>query len=226
VPARGGSKRIPRKNIRPFLGVPIILRALDAVFASGRFAQVVVSTDDDDIAGVAQDAGAGVIARPADLAADDTPTAPVIEHAIREIEGETKEQIGDVCVVYPTAVFTTAEDLAESHEILASSEHILYVATAVAHPSPIHRALRLLSTGDVEMLWPDHRLTRTQDLETTYFDAGQFYWGRRRAWLDCHPLFDVGTRLHLLAPARVWDIDTPEDWERAEIAYEIIHQAP
>ena len=217
IPARGGSKRIPRKNLRPFLGVPLIARVLEVAHASGLFDRVVVSTDDDDVAALAVDSGAEVpFRRPAGLSDDRTGTRPVIQHAIRQLETALAAPLGLVCSLYPTAVFATAEDLTRARDLLLESS-AAFVFTAATFPSPIQRALRRLPDGSCEMLWPEHRSTRSQDLEEAYHDAGQFYWGTRDAWLSDIPTFGPHSRLLVLPRWRVQDIDTPEDWQRAEL---------
>jgi pseudaminic acid cytidylyltransferase len=225
IPARGGSKRIPRKNVRPFLGVPLIVRTLQVVEASGVFERVVVSTDDDEVAALARDAGAEVpFRRPAELSDDDTGTRPVIQHAIGEFERTQGRPLGLVCCVYATAVFTMATDLVEARSLLLDSG-ASFVFTATTFPAPIQRALRRLPDGSCEMFQPEHRLTRSQDLEEAYHDVGQFYWGIRDAWLSDEPTFGRSARLLVLPRWRVQDIDTPEDWHRAELMMRAVEGA-
>ena len=217
IPARGGSKRIPRKNVKPLLGVPLIARAIAVVQASGVFDRVVVSTDDGEVAQVAVEAGAEVpFLRPAELSDDHTATRPVIQHAIEQLEAAEGSVLGLVCAVYATAVFTTADDLTGSRELLCESGAD-FVFAATSFPAPIQRALRRLPDGSCEMFQPEHRYTRSQDLEEAYHDAGQFYWGTRDAWLGDDPIFGPSSRMFVLPRWRVQDIDTPEDWQRAEL---------
>lgn len=227
VPARGGSKRIPRKNIRPFLGKPLIARTLTTLLSSQLFDRVIVSTDDDHIADISESSGAEApFLRPAELADDHTPTAPVVQHAISTLETEhDAPPFRNVCVAYPAAVFTQVRDLTSSLELLESSSDIDYVVPVTRFPAPIHRALRRLPDGSCEMLWPEFRSTRTQDLEETYHDAGQFYWGRRDAWMEDREMFGPRSRMVVLPRHRVEDIDTQEDWERAERLYRALHTA-
>lgn len=217
IPARGGSKRIPRKNIKPFYGKPMIVYAIEAALASKAFDRVIVSTDDTEIAEVAKAHGAELpFIRPPDLADDHTPTVPVIAHAIR-----TCDQLGwnvqDVCCIYPGVPLISADDLRTSHEQLVSTGAD-YVFPVTGFPSPIQRALMRLSDGTVRPFQPEHAATRTQDLEPGYFDVGQFYWGRKQAWLDGLNIHLNGTTL-VIPEWRVVDIDTPADWERAELLY-------
>lgn len=224
VPARGGSRRIPRKNVRPFRGVPLLARTLATAAASGLFDRIVVSTDDDEVARIAEDAGADVpFRRPDSLADDRTPTAPVVTHAILALEDESA-RIDRVCVIYPTAVFTTTEDLR------ATAEHLVptvdYVVPCVPFSTPIERGFLRRADGTCDLRWPEHRSTRTQDLPTTFHDAGQFYWGRRDAWVDAIPVFAPTTHLHPLPAWRVQDIDTPDDWRRAELLHAMLDDLP
>lgn len=220
MPARGGSKRIPRKNIRPFLGRPMLVRTLETLHRARLFDRIVVSTDDDEVAAVARDAEAEVpFERPSDLASDFVPTQPVVEHAITALDlGPDAE----VCVVYPAAVFTTVADLRTSVELLRSTPDASYVAVATRFAAPVQRALRRHPDGTCEMVWPEHRLTRSQDLEEFFHDAGQFYWGTAQAWLDAEPMFARSTLLHVVPRWRTQDIDTLEDWKLAEMLFGLL----
>ncbi len=217
IPARGGSKRIPRKNVRAFLGVPLIVRTLQLVQAAGVVERVVVSTDDDEVATLARDAGAEVpFTRPPELSDDHTGTRAVIQHAIGQLEAASSTRLGLVCAIYATAVSVTPDDLAAARRQLLESS-AAFVFTATTFPAPIQRALRRRPDGTCEMIQPEHRHTRSQDLEEAYHDAGQFYWGTRDAWLSDTPTFGSHSHMHVLPRWRVQDIDTPEDWQRAEL---------
>ena len=216
IPARGGGKRIPRKNVRPFLGRPLIARTVRAAVGAGLFEAVIVSTDDDESASLAGSAGAQVpFVRPATLSDDHSGTREVIQHAVAELEsaGWTFDL---VCSVSTTAVLVRPEDLKASRDALVSSRAD-FVFSATTFAFPIQRALRVDDDGSVAMVQPEHRLTRSQDLEEAYHDAGQFYWGRRDAWMSDEPMFGGRSRIHRLPRWRVQDIDTMEDWERAEM---------
>ena len=217
IPARGGSKRIPRKNIKPFHGKPVIGYAIESALVSKTFDRVIVSTDDSEIAEVAEALGAELpFIRPPELADDHTPTVPVIAHAIRACD-ELGWGIEDVCCIYPCVPFISSDDLSTALELLVSTKaHYLFPVTGF--PSPVQRALRRLPDGSVRPFQPEHATTRTQDLEPGYFDAGQFYWGRKCAWLDGLNIHLNGTTL-VIPEWRVVDIDTPADWERAELLY-------
>lgn len=222
IPARGGSKRIPRKNIKYFHGKPMIAHAVLAALASNMFDKVIISTEDYEIAQIAQNYGAEVpFVRPVELADDYTPTVPVIAHAIRACS-DMGWDIEYACCIYPSAPFITTLDLCSAyHQLIATRAH--YVFPITGFPSPIQRALRRLPDGTVKPFQPEYASTRTQDLELGYFDAGQFYWGRASSWLD-------GLNVHLngvtfvIPEWRVVDIDTLSDWERAELLYQALHE--
>lgn len=223
IPARGGSKRIPRKNIRPFLGVPLLARTVTLLRQADVFERVVVSTDDDEVAAVAADAGAEVpFRRPRELADDMTGTLPVVAHAVRTID-ELGKGAPLVCCVYPAAVLATAQDLRTALRML-QEPGVDYVFTCNSFGYPIQRALRRTASGGCEMFWPRHRETRSQDLEPAFHDAGQFYCGRREAWLEQRPLFTPASRMLVLPRHRVQDIDTPEDWQRAELLFQLLQR--
>ena len=224
IPARGGSKRIPRKNIKPFCGKPMIAWSIEAAIRSGCFDQVVVSTDDAEIADVARQYGASVpFMRPAELSDDYTGTLPVIRHAIEWFngQGQTVEQ---VCCLYATAPFVCVEDIQRGLQILEETGSD-YAFSVTSYAFPIQRAIRLTEQGRVEMFSPEHFNTRSQDLEEAYHDAGQFYWGRASAWLQGKMIFSPDSAPVLLPRHRVQDIDTPDDWLRAEWMCKAMQQA-
>lgn len=218
IPARGGSKRIPRKNVRPFAGKPMIAHAIEAALACRAIDRVVVSTDDDEIAEIARAHGAELpFRRPAELADDVTPTVPVIAHAIEACRSLGWE-ISHACCIYPSVPFLRARDLEEGLSLLEGSGGEGYVFPVVRFSSPIQRALRRAEDGGVAPFNPEHAVTRTQDLEPAYYDSGQFYWGRAAAWrqqLDVHG----NARAIVLPEWRAVDIDIEEDWIRAELMY-------
>ena len=217
IPARGGSKRIPHKNIKSFYGKPMVAYAIVAALSSKAFDRVIVSTDDVEIAEVAKAYRAELpFIRPPELADDHTPTVPVIAHAIRTCD-ELGWNVQDVCCIYPVVPFISTDDLRTAHEQLVSTG-ANYVFPVTSVPSPLQRALRRLPDGTVRPFQPEHAATRTQDLEPGYFDVGQFYWGRKQAWLDGLNIHLNGTTL-AIPEWRVVDIDTPNDWERAELVY-------
>jgi N-acylneuraminate cytidylyltransferase len=224
IPARGGSKRIPRKNIRDFCGKPMIAWSIEAARISGCFDRILVSTDDPEIADVAREFGAEApFMRPAELADDHTPTIPVISHAVNWVKshGESPET---VCCIYATAPMLQAEDLRQGLALL-EAQQCDYVFPVAIYPFPIQRAVRITTTGRVEMFYPENFGTRSQDLEPAYHDAGQFYWGHAHTWLSGRPIFSPLTIPLILPGHRVQDIDTPDDWQRAEWMFRYLRQA-
>jgi pseudaminic acid cytidylyltransferase len=217
IPARGGSKRIPRKNILEFCGKPMIAYAILAARLSGLFEHVVVSTDDEEIAQVARTWGAETpFVRPPALADDHTPTVPVIAHAITVCQA-LGWNIDYVCCIYPCVPFIHSDDLKLAFEFLQNSQ-AGYSFPVTEFPSAIQRALRRSSEGQMQPFYPEYELIRTQDLEPAYHDAGQFYWGKPSAWLSNSRIHSSGIGLPI-PNWRVVDIDTPDDWARAEHLY-------
>ena len=220
IPARGGSKRIPRKNIKEFNGLPMLAWSITKALDSKLFSSVVVSTDDQEIADIAIKFGAEVpFFRPPELADDITPTVPVVSHAIATlIKRGLNPQY--VCCIYPCAPLVLVTDLQEAFSMMKSSNaNFVYPVTEYAHP--IQRAMRRLPSGKMELYNPEYELTRTQDLEVSYHDSGQFYWGKSNAWLDNKKMHTDG--LGMVIPNwRVVDIDNENDWVKAELIHSII----
>ncbi|MBF5058086.1 acylneuraminate cytidylyltransferase [Alcanivorax sp. 521-1] len=215
IPARGGSKRIPGKNIKPFQGRPMIAWSIRAALESGCFQRVIVSTDDKGIAKVAREWGAETpFMRPPELADDHTGTLPVIAHALQWL-ADRGEAVETACCLYATAPFVRSEDLRAGRDRLNRGD-VDYAFSVTRYAFPIQRALRITPEGRVGMFQPEHFSTRSQDLEEAWHDAGQFYWGRAVAWREQRPLFSEAAAPIELPRHRVQDIDTPEDWERAE----------
>ncbi len=219
IPARGGSKRIPGKNLREFCGRPIIAYAIGAALDSGLFARVTVSTDSEDIARVARAEGAEVpYLRPAALADDHATTSAVLLHALQEL-GDARPEFA--CCLYPTAAFVGPAELAGGYKLLRQTG-ARTVMTATGFASSIRRALRESADGRLEMIWPEYRDARSNDLDEALHDAGQFYWVRVGAFLDQPVLIGDDVRAFRLERRMVCDIDTEEDWEWAEIAYQVL----
>ncbi len=217
IPARGGSKRIPRKNIRPFLGRPMIAYAIAAALQSGCFDQVVVSTDDEEIARVARDCGASVpFMRPASLADDHTGTSAVVKHAIQWF-AERGEQPEYTCCIYATTPFLQASDLAQAFAQLEKAPEKSFAFSVTSYAYPIQRALCFADNGDLQMCFPEYGPARSQDLPKVVHDAGQFYWGRSEAFLHDLSIFSASSIPFELPRYRVQDIDDDEDWVRAEL---------
>lgn len=214
IPARGGSKRIPRKNIKSFGGRSVISYAITAAINSGLFEHVLVSTDDEEIASIAKDWGAEIpFMRPVELADDFAATVPVVTHAIQACEA-LGWQFLYACCIYPAVPFIEVADLRGAFKQLELG-HADYCFPVTEFPSAIQRALSKKKSGLMQPLYSEFELTRTQDLEPVYYDAGQFYWGKKEAWLNNQSIHSSG--LGFVIPSwRVVDIDTPEDWDRAE----------
>ncbi|OEE83855.1 pseudaminic acid cytidylyltransferase [Enterovibrio norvegicus FF-162] len=221
IPARGGSKRIPRKNIKSFHGKPMIAYSIEAAYKSGCFDKVIVSTDDQEIADVALEHGAEVpFIRPENISDDNATTIDVIHHAIEWYEANGTD-VSEVCCLYATAPFVTGEDLSRGYEALCENDDVRFVFSAATFSFPIQRALKLSEDGKVNMFNPENAMTRSQDLEEAYHDAGQFYWGRKIAFLNKEPIFAPHSRMVILPRTRVQDIDTPEDWLFAESLFHL-----
>ena len=215
IPARGGSKRIPRKNIKDFCGKPMIAWSIQAAKASGCFAKIIVSTDDQEIADIAQQWGAEVpFMRPPELSDDYTGTIPVIRHAIQWLEAH-EGKVDYACCIYATAPFVSEHDLQAGWALINASGQD-YTFSVTSYAFPIQRAIRVNEQGRVAMFNPEHFMTRSQDLEEAWHDAGQFYWGTAEAWCEGRTIFGEGAMTVKLSRHRVQDIDTSEDWTRAE----------
>jgi len=214
IPARGGSKRIPRKNIRLMNGRPLIAWAIEIALASDEFSDVVVSTDDEEIAEIAKAFGASVpFIRPAHLADDFASTVSVVAHALeysqaRGIDG------GLACCIYPASILITADDIRGTRAALLASQRE-YASTIVRYGHPIQRALDIDPDGALSFVDATAASRRTQDLPPRWHDAGQFYWGRVGAWRDATAILPNSVGYELPAH-RAIDIDTEDDWLRAE----------
>ena len=224
IPARGGSKRIPRKNIREFCGKPMIAWSIEAAKASGCFDRVVVSTDDVGIAEVAKNWGAEVpFTRPTELSDDYVGTLPVIRHAVDWLN-QNGEPVDYACCIYATAPFISPEDLQRGWNLI-QQEAASYAFSVTSYAFPIQRAIRITTDGRVAMFSPEHFNTRSQDLEEAWHDAGQFYWGTADAWRKAAAIFTEAAVPIKLPRHRVQDIDTPDDWTRAEWMYRAMKSA-
>lgn len=220
IPARGGSQRIPRKNLREMNGKPIIAWPITAAIKSGIFDRVIVSTEDQEIAQVSQLFGAEVpFVRPSPLATHTTSTRSVVEHAIRTLETSAAE-LGEVCCIYATAIFTDTNDIKQSWRRFLPAYDSGFCLSVTRFSHPIERALVLTSPDRMGAISPSSMNVRSQDLGTYFHDAGQFYWASSRTWLSSQPIFQTFVPYEM--PSwRVQDIDTEEDWKRAQI----IHRA-
>ena len=222
IPARGGSQRIARKNIKPFLGKPIIAYAISAAQASGCFERIIVSTDDPEIAAIASYYGAEVpFIRPANISDDHASTMDVMTHCLAYLSAQHTHP-DYVCCLYATAPFLRPEDIRHGFDMVHKQD-VEFVFSATSFAFPIQRAITLNHDNRVTMLDQSHALTRSQDLPEAYHDAGQFYWGKTDAFIEQKAIFAAHSRALVLPRKRVQDIDTPEDWEFAEALYAVIH---
>lgn len=222
IPARGGSKRIPRKNIKNFAGKPMIAWSIEQSIKCKCFDEIWVSTDDVEIADVAKNFGATVpFTRPPNLSDDYATTLDVMSHAIKHFELEHGFLPTYACCIYATAPFIDCQDLQTGLEIIKQDEAD-YVFAATNYVFPIQRAIRL-KDDYVEMLNPELFAKRSQDLEEMWHDAGQFYWGTSKAWLDKKSVFSSYSKIVALPHYRVQDIDTLDDWQRAEMLHKVMY---
>lgn len=223
IPARGGSKRIPRKNIKNFHGKPLIAYSIEAARKSNCFDRIIVSTDDLEIAEIAKSYGAEVpFLRPEEIADDFATTLDVMKHAVSWCQ-ENEMCVVNVCCIYATAPFLLPLYIQQGLKSLTTNS-VKYAFSATSFPFPIQRAIKLGQNDQVNMFQPEHLNTRSQDLEEAYHDAGQFYWGTAEAFLEKAAFFAEHSIAIKLPRKRVQDIDTPEDWELAELLYNVLNK--
>lgn len=223
IPARGGSKRIPRKNIRGFCGKPMVAWSVAAAWESGLFEHVMVSTDDAEIAEVARTVGAEVpFMRPPELSNDHAGTTEVVAHAVQwaQAQGWTVQA---ACCIYATAPFVQAHDMQRGLAKLDAGDWA-YAFSVTDFAAPIFRAFEASETGGIRMFFPDNFDKRSQDLPTAWHDAAQFYWGRPQAWISGLRIFAEHSSPVFVPRWRVQDIDTIDDWARAELMFEALQR--
>lgn len=214
IPARGGSKRLPRKNIRSFAGKPMISYSIRCALECGLFDRVIVSTDDAEIAQIAIEHGAEApFVRPPSLSDDHTGTTEVVAHAVEFLQREAA--LTAVCCIYATAPFIAKEDVKRGYALLEAGDW-QYVFSATTYAFPIFRSFRMNETHGLQMFYPEYFGTRSQDLPEALHDAGQFYWGLPQAWVERQRIFSERSTIVAVPRWRVQDIDTAEDWQRAE----------
>ena len=224
IPARGGSKRIPRKNIRLFAGRPIIEWPISVALESGHFDQIIVSTDDTEIAEIASAAGASVpFMRPENLSDDYADTKSVVRHAISELKLETEPEV-QVCCIYPTSVFVDTQLLSEGLEKLRGG-NARFVLSITSVDSSVYRSFNKNEDDQITMLFPENYAKRTQDLPNLYCDAAQFYWATVSAWQSDLQIFGPDSIGVFLDPSRVQDIDNEPQWLAAERKFQEISQS-
>tara|TARA_Y100000590_G_scaffold427906_1_gene538631 strand:+ start:2388 stop:3062 length:675 start_codon:yes stop_codon:yes gene_type:complete len=219
IPARGGSKRIPKKNIKNFCGKPLILYSIETAIESNLFDDIIVSTDSKEIASLAKKNGATVKSyRSYELSDDFATTGEVMAYEASLID----KYASAVCCIYATAPFIKCEDLIKSFKIFQNKK-CDYVFSATQFNYPIQRAFKLLKTGGIDMIESKNYNSRSQDLPLVYHDAGQFYWGSISSWTKNKKIFSKNSFIYELPTWRVQDIDTFEDWKRAELLYKTIN---
>lgn len=218
IPARGGSKRIPRKNIKDFFGKPIMAYSIEAALSSGLFDEVMVSTDDVEIAEIAIKWGAKVPFYRSEINANDSATTKDVIDEVLSTYAKMGVYFDYVCCIYSTAPLTTKDHLIKGLELLKNGN--LKTVMPVVKSAPIGRSLRLTPDQRTEMIWPEHLNTRSQDLESNYLDAGQWYWLSQEGLADT--IYNDRTGAIVLSELEVQDIDTTIDWKLAEIKYELL----
>ena len=222
IPARGGSKRIPRKNIKSFMGKPIMAYSIEAALKAELFDEVMVSTDDDEFADVAKKYGASVPFLRSDATANDYATTVDVLLEVIETYKQRGIVFDTICCLYSTAPFVTSERLKEAYSKL--SDNVDACFTMVEYSYPIQRSLRINEAGLVEMKYPEHLKSRTQDLEKIYHDAGQFYFVKTKTLIEEKTVWCKHTTPLVLSELEVQDLDTLTDWQLAEMKYELLHK--
>ena len=218
IPARGGSKRIPRKNIKAFCGHPMIAWSILAAQQSGLFERIIVSTDDEEIAEVARAYGAETpFSRPPELSDDHAGTTEVIAHTVHWLQSQGLS-ISTVCCIYATAPLIQVEDLVKGLDVLKSGKWAYAFSVTEFSPS-VYRSFQVAPQGGLSMLFPEYFSTRSQDLPVALHDAGQFYWGRSDAWTQGLRVFALHSAPICIPRWRVQDIDDMDDWIRAEMIF-------
>lgn len=222
IPARGGSKRILRKNIKPFMEKPIMAYSIEAALKSELFNEVMVSTDDEEFAEVAKKYGASVPFLRSEATANDYATTVDVLLEVIETYKQRGMEFDTICCLYSTAPFVTSERLKEAFSKL--SDNVDACFTMVEYSYPIQRSLRINEAGEVEMKYPEYLKSRTQDLEKVYHDAGQFYFVKTKTLIEEKTVWCKHTAPLVLSELEVQDLDTLTDWQLAEMKYELLHK--
>ena len=223
IPARGGSKRIPRKNVKTFNGKPIIAYSIEAAIESNCFDKVIVSTDDSEISKVAKGFGAEVpFIRPAEISNDLAATNPVVSHAVNWMESQGN-LVNHICCLYATAPFIEPNSISTAYKKFKEM-NADFCFSVTSFPFPIQRAIKIRKNGKVELFQSEHFHKRSQDLDESYHDAGQFYWGTKQAFDKEISILSETVIPFILPRYLVQDIDSPEDWIRAEIMHQVIQK--
>jgi len=221
IPARGGSKRIPNKNIKLFAGQPIISYSIRVAKETGLFDRIIVSTDSEEIADIAREYGAEVpFTRPAELSDDFAGTVPVLLHALNWLIDHGCDT-DYFCCIYATAPFIKPASIKKGLDLI-KTKNATATFSVTTFPYPISRSLKIGETGRIEMFWPEHENSRSNDLPEAYHDAGQFYWGNTEKFIKEKTFFSADAAAIIIPRYLVQDIDTPEDWETAEKMYLVL----
>lgn len=218
IPARGGSKRIPRKNIKPFMGKPIIAYSIENAKATGLFDEIMVSTDDPEIVEIAKQYGATVPFLRSEKTANDFATLADVLQEVLESYAKRGESFDNMCCVLATCPLIKTTDITDAYESLTHSDFTT-ICPVVAYSYPILRSYSMDENGEMIMNWPEYAKTRSQDLKPAYHDSGTFYWHKIEPWL-------AGNRRRggiVISEELVQDIDTEQDWKIAEMKYRIIN---
>ena len=224
IPARGGSKRIPHKNIKLFLGRPIIAYSIEAALGTGLFEEVMVSTDDMEIAEIARQEGASVpFLRSTENANDYATLADVLVEVVN-VYKERGNEFDLICCLLPTAPLISSEDVRSAYDQLVMSTFDS-ICPVVAFSYPILRSLSIDEKGNLNMNWPEYRFSRSQDLRPAYHDSGTFYWIKTSSLLKDKKLLGENGTAIVLDEFRVQDIDTDTDWALAEMKYKLLHMS-
>lgn len=222
IPARGGSKRIPRKNIKEFLGKPIIAYSIEVALTSGLFDEVMVSTDDEEIASIAKQYGAKVPFMRSHENADDFATlADVLIEVLRQYQ-VTHKSFENICCILPTAPLTNASQIRNAFKKL-TDENLDSVLPVVEFSYPILRALELDTNNKLKMIWPKYLNSRSQDLKPAYHDSGSFYWVKSNSLIEQETLFCNNGSAIVLPETEIQDIDNETDWKLAELKYKLLN---
>lgn len=221
IPARGGSQRLPGKNVNLFNGFPMISYSIRAALESKLFHRVIVSTDSESIAKVAREAGAEVpFQRPAEIADNYAPIAEVLSHALTWLDHECHETYAHACLILATAPMIQVSHLQKSYEILQKNPSCTAVVPVTTFPYPILRSLKMQESGRLEMFWPEYEMTRSNDLPEAFHDVGQFYWVNSPNFMRSKRLLSKESIGFQIPRTFVQDIDTMEDWKRAEYLHQ------
>ena len=217
IPARSGSKRIPKKNIKIFDGKPVISYSIQAAIKSKKFKKIIVSTDSKDIAKISNKFGAETpFYRPKKISDDHSSTIDVVKHAISYFKNKNIN-FNNICCIYPVAPFVSHNDINKAFKILTYEKKLSFIFSAFRSPSKIERSFFMKDKNSLEMNFKNFALSRSQDIKDSYFDAAQFYWGSNNSWKNKKNILNSSSKFIEIPGWRAIDIDTKEDWKKAEL---------